>query len=387
MTLDSNMKNRTVPRLSLLSLFFLSAVFVPLVVMLAQGTMSTPHARDPFPGLPRKAGDVPRFPGRFRAAFNAHFGLRDALVRLHGRLLYDGLGVSPNPSLVVLGSDDWLFLNDESMDEYRHINPFSAEELDSWADVLESEAQRFRSAGVAHLFVIVPDKHTIHGEAHIPTTYRRRVGPSRLDQLLDYLATENRDVEVVDLRPALREGVETFGTVYYESDSHWNAIGAAIGSGAILDALAEQGVATEPLTISARPEDSTFVEGGDEARLIGIKASYRQQFPRPEVRIGGRTVDLALPSNNRVEVNGAPMSFSNTNNQAPPDAPVILYIHDSTGVSVRPYLAEASSRLEARWTNRFESSMLDELAPTVVIHQLIERRLHNLDPAELLESP
>ena len=49
-----------------------------------------------------------RLPGFLRAAYNAHFGLKGPLIRAHGLLKYDGLGVSPDPSLVVLGAGGWL---------------------------------------------------------------------------------------------------------------------------------------------------------------------------------------------------------------------------------------------------------------------------------------
>lgn len=382
------MPDRPADRLSPLSLAFLAVVFAPLVVTVVEGTIPVGGGRDEFPGLPRGAGDVVRLPGFLRAAYNAHFGLKESLVRAHGLLKYEGLGVSPDPSLVALGADGWLFLNDVSMDEYRHLDPFDAEDLGAWADRLEREAATCRAAGAVHLFLVAPDKHTIYGEGRIPDAYRRRPGPSRLDQLLETVEAEGREVRVLDLRPALREADRRLGTLWYETDSHWNAAGAAVAAREILRSLAEQGVPTAPVTIAPRPDRAVRVDGGDEARLIGLADVIHQRDRRPDVRVGGRAVDLGLgrAPGGTVETNGAPPRFEHADPDAPATAPVILYVHDSTGVAVRPVLAAASRRLVAVWDDAFDPALLDEVEPDVVIHQIIERRLHDMDP-DALRAP
>ena len=210
--------------------------------------------------------------------------------------------------------------------------------------------------GPSYLFVVAPDKHTIYGEGRIPITYRRRGGPSRLDQLQEYMEAEGRDVRVLDLRPALREADRRFGTLWYETDSHWNAAGAAVdgqGDPAVAGAIGacRPAGSRSPAARSRRP-------GRRRRRGPADRPGRRDPPARPPARGPGRRPagrPRPRPGTGRraSRRTGRRWMFEHAAPDAPATAPVILYVHDSTGVAVRAGVwRPPSRRLVAIWDRR-----------------------------------
>ena len=144
-----------------------------------------------------------------------NFGFKENLIKAHGFLKVKIMNVSSS-SQVILGKNDWLFYaGDNSTDNYLNIRPFSESELKNWADVLQSRQKWLEQRGIKYLFVVAPDKQTIYGEM-LPEKYTPVSNISRLDQLLDYLR-KNTNVEVVDLRPILKQNKNLTKRLYHKS--------------------------------------------------------------------------------------------------------------------------------------------------------------------------
>lgn len=323
----------------------------------------------PAPKLTRSLDSFMRFPEHFGAWFNDQFGLRDVLVREHNALLLLGLGVEPT-STVLLGQDRWLFFTgDRSPAIWRGIDPLREDELETWRTALEERRAWLAKLGIEYLFVFVPNKEQIYPE-RMPARLNR-LGPTRLDQIMEYLRARSTLVPL-DLRAALsaeREHDQGDDHSYFPLGSHWTDRGAWAAVNAIIERLQ-----------NAFPALQTF-----------DRAHYRRE-PQP-----GETYDSwgkmlrmddLLPQTwwRFVPVEGLRSReiFSDVHEGAvgkvitelaDPGLPRALLLHDSFGPFLRPFLSERCSRLISLWSYTFPKELIWSERPQVVIQMYTERSL------------
>lgn len=310
-----------------------------------------------MPRLPQSAKALIRFPSAFEEHWNDTFGFRPMLIRWHSQLKL-AAGMTPSPKVTV-GKRGWLFLA-ESLDDYRGIRPFTTQELEEWRRELEARHDWLAGRGVRYLFVIAPEKDSIHGE-FVPGTLNRVRLDRRLDQLRAYLDRHSH-VNVPDLRPALsaeRRRVQ----VYYQHDTHWNGFGALVATREITARLSEWfpelGVPT------ATHAGMQMRRGGDLAGMLGLQDLLHEHSveltPLAPCRLGADLFEV--PRNGQMK----------TQDCAGARGPRLILFHDSFGPSLLPFLASVSRRIVSSWT--FDPELVERELPDVVVQQVAERRL------------
>lgn len=195
---------------------------------------------------------------------------------------------------VALGCPQWMFYRDG----LRPQPGVGAEPFEARKKLLRHWVEQIRGAGVQVLMVAVPDKSRIEAE-HLCGLQVLPVMRQRLDQWQQWLTQE--DVPFVDLRPALEGQPQD---MFFRTDVHMNAQGAAASAGAIARAAL-------PLLGGAKGGqsfDKTALPGpqkleGDLLALAGLRDADTGWRPsrdtvHPEeikpVRNGG-LLDEALP--------------------------------------------------------------------------------------------
>lgn len=312
------------------------------------------------------------FPGRFEAFFNDHFGYRETLLHGLNRVRVDWLKTSPSDH-VVIGKRNWLFYTIEPVGgDYPTARPFTPEELERWRRLLEARRAWLADRGIAYLFVVAPDKQTVYPEKLPPSVRRRRQGPSRLDQLVDYLNAHS-DFPILDLREPLRQAKEK-ERVYARTDSHWNGRGAYVGYRQIVDALAPRFAGMAPWPPAAFEEVARPTPGGDLARMLGLDEllpefdlSLRPQLPGHVRRMD---VGIHLPRHPSWE-----QPFALERSDTP--LPRAVLFHDSFAANMIPFLGEHFQRLFCLFQEpgEFDRALVSREKPDVVIQEIVERKL------------
>lgn len=233
------------------------------------------------------------WPAKFEAWLRDHYPLRGHIVRAHAVVRHRWLR-APAPNVLV-GRDDWLFYTgNQTLEDLAGRDRFSPAELDRWADALAGRRAWLRARGIAHLFVLVPNKSTIYPE-FLPDALRAHAKPGKLDQLLDHLRARGFGDEVLDLRPALlaRKSSER---IYWMGDSHWNAQGLIAATAAILARLALLGVDASAADWRNSLAVETVPRLGDNIDLLALRGLWPQP-PEAQVRINRPTdlVDAPTP--------------------------------------------------------------------------------------------
>lgn len=179
------------------------------------------------------------WPAKFEAWLRDHFPLRGHIVRAHSVVRHRWLG-APSANVIV-GRDDWLFYaGDRTAEDFTGRDALTPEQLAHWSAVLEGRRAWLRARGIAHLFVIVPNKSTIYPE-QMPAGLRAAARPGKTDQLLAHLRARGSDAAVLDLRPTLL-ALRAQQRAYWTADSHWNAHGHLAATEAILAKLKAMGL-------------------------------------------------------------------------------------------------------------------------------------------------
>ncbi|MBP7777618.1 MAG: hypothetical protein KA371_10850 [Acidobacteria bacterium] len=305
----------------------------------------------------------------FSRHFATRFAFRPRLVRWQAALRYTLFGVSPLTT-VLRGRDGWWFYADDgAIEDATRATPFTAVELDEWGTTLQRTADWLAAQGIAYVFVLAPDKHTIYPE-FLPLSMRLDADRvSRADQLVGMLRARTT-VPVVDLRQTLVEA-KAEGRTYHRTDTHWNDPGAAAAYRQIIAAVRAQ----VPAVPVAEP-DAAFrlvprdVPGMDLAEMAGL------------TRLTTET-DLALvPRRPRVarvvEPAHTDPGFATARLVTVVDDPALpraLVYRDSFGSALVPFLAEHFSRAVFLWEYDVMPSTVRQERPQVVIQEWAGRRL------------
>ena len=203
---------------------------VPSVGLLLGGAeVSSDSDAAPAPVLVREDGtvnlDVLADAG---AWFDDHFAFRNEWVTVAAKV--EGLfGVSPNES-VVHGTGGWLYYGD-SVDDYRGSNQLGDRALYNIAHSMKLVQTHALGRGIDFAFMISPNKSTLYGD-RMPYYYQVNVGERSLDRIKPFLEAEG--VNFVDVQELFAGQGEV---LYHARDSHWNNVGAAMVSDALMTAL------------------------------------------------------------------------------------------------------------------------------------------------------
>ncbi len=354
---------------------FWAGILLPLVFTTWDGGSAVEKRQlAPFPGIPRNLDALRAFPGSFEAFYRDHFGFREQLVYLYN-VLNVRLGVSPTEKVLV-GQDGWFFYaNPEAgnvIQDYRNNDPLTPTELAAWQTDLEQKHRWLRDQGVAYLFVLAPNKHTVYGE-YLPDYITKVGAQSRADQLLSLLGTQT-EVPVLDLRPVMFAATGDGPLLYDKTSTHWNGWGANIAQHAIATALAAQIPAIQPVRYLVT--DFRYQLGGGDEDLA-VMMSVGDAFSQPSPRLA-----IELPACEQQILEDEPYRyrsqrpFQTTCHGASAIHAVIF--HDSFFVALQPYVSTYFQRATYVWRQPDMAALqsyVEKYHPQVVIEQRAERYL------------
>lgn len=173
---------------------------------------------------------------------------------------------------VLLGKNDWLFykteLDGHPIWDYMGINHFSEEELAKMAANLTQMRDYFENErGIDFYLIALPNKEMIY-EENMPDTIARVNEVSRADQVAEYI-WNNTDLTYIYPKQQLLDAKQNH-QIYYQTDTHWNQIGAFIGMQEILKEA--YGTYADVDSVSFRIDSQSFA--GDLATIGGVADKY-----------------------------------------------------------------------------------------------------------------
>jgi len=166
----------------------------------------------------------------------------------------------------IIGRNDWLFLYGYgNINYYQANNIMSVEEMQAYMETLITLDELCQERGIQLAISIAPDKDQVYSE-YMPT-YTVEDKYKRTARLVDYIK-ENSDLAISFAQDELIYTGRLWDT-YYKYDTHWNAMGAYIGTQALYRTLGMEVIDPSTLTIVKYERPPI----GDLFDLAGIDAS------------------------------------------------------------------------------------------------------------------
>ena len=242
-------------------------------------------------------------------------------------------------------------------------------------------AKKNAGKDVRIVYVIVPDPLTVYSEELTDEMKSRVVSPSkRLKQAA--AALERVDgVTVIDLTQTMISNKEN-GKLYYKLDSHWTELGALYGYTEIMERLGLPHYSLSDYTVEYKTIDDTDmnVYSGDGTGQMYENAPFLSAKFEEKTPYGKNKEDTARIWSfaNQFFVG----QYSETVIKDS-DKPTALFLSDSYGLNIIPYLAESFGRFVTvpMWRYKVDYSRVKSIKPDYIIELLAER-----DVDELLSS-
>jgi len=358
-------------RYYVLILAFLFSIFVPnLIYLLVQNSVDTENKENrkliEFPLL--DASNWTTFPGRLDEYIDDHAAFKNQLMFLNSWLditLFERTGSDD----VTLGEDSWLFIKGESYTQYKKIEEITGAELELIRDNVLRMQQLCEEQGSQFVIFVAPNKEQVYTE-YMPDSIKRREGKSREDIIIDYLR-ENTDVCILYPQEELVSARDTC-EVYLQYDSHWNQIGAFIGTQQVMEAV----TGTREYL-----ENKEILEGkttsGDLARLLNMESVYDDDV---ELGVSEYFPDVEAQLQEEDGMNYFHRFTSNSENSQK-----LLLIGDSFSVAMRRYLSKNFSESIFARREVYKPEMLSEYQADVVVYEVVERLLYSCLSQHLAE--
>ncbi len=264
----------------------------------------------------------------YQQFFVDRLGWRGDFIVLRNRI-YDALGLSPNP-LARAGSEGWLHTtaNSALLDRAGLIR-FDDETIRRFKSQINARVDFWRRRGVQYYLLLGPDKSSIYPER---LSKLFPVGETAFEQAYRVHGTGVFGPHFVDPRDVLRGGKSE--ATYYESDSHWNVLGARLAYRQLIAAIAR-----DFPNVTAVP-DSSYSLGRESFKgdLVpyGLEASYPERGPFIETPTDGCGARAGLVAENWPRVR---LRTDSSITKCPARKLNALVVHDLFGLAVQPLLA------------------------------------------------
>lgn len=169
--------------------------------------------------------------GAFNSFLNDNFGTRQILILFRNQLKYSVFHDSPNKRHAVLGKEDWLFYKPKALDDYRGIDLYSKEELESIKKINEARQKWLNERGIKFYITIAPNKHSIYPEC-MPD-YIKKASEGKYAQLKKFIEKET-SLKLIDLHEPIIKAKEQYKNkediLYNKYDTHWSDLGAFVAN-------------------------------------------------------------------------------------------------------------------------------------------------------------
>lgn len=349
-----------------LIVLFLALLYVPtLVGMVAGDQVKSANLENrklaAWPTFSLK--DISKLPHKYELYYDDNLPFRDQLIQaraLLNRALYD----RDIKGEVVYGKDGWLFYSAQDdgdpIASYRGEDLFTREELRQIAIDLRKTRDNLKRQGIEFALFIAPNKERVYSE-YMPDRYGPPAEEYAARQMVDFLR-QHTDLNVIYPYEELMQAKADFPDIplYYSRDTHWNGVGAYVGTRALLSAL---GIDTPPLS----RDSIERIPGGAPHDLITLAHLNALLEPDDTYLVH----DSLRPA--FTILSQAPDLTAQVQGQA--GQPVLFFRHDSFGQYMHDYLLPWFSSSFSVFTQYQDDSQVDAAQPDIYVMEIVERYL------------
>lgn len=351
------------------TIVFLMVMLLPLAASTLSLSSQDAKAEDmAFPKLSR--ANLFRFTTQVEEWYKENFGARNSFIDSYDWIMLRFFKAEYLHN-VILGKDKAVF-GKVYVDQFRHLAPWSEEELKTAADKLEDYYKRCNASGTRFVFAVAPGKTDVLASS-LPEGIYPLNTPSAAHRLKEFMASHGYSCPVAILRDTFKTITESDG-LYYNYDTHWNYDGAHRGLKYLLGH-----VENNPLPGVKEKSHYKWKQRDEMVDLIkssNLLMKLRGKGTTPE--------DTAWPMSKATWEFDYPVPKSF---HFPPDWYIdaykgpntssgsIMLFRDSFAWHYRPFLASSFSESIIVWDYQLDFNLIAQKKPQVVVLQIVDTNL------------
>ena len=298
--------------------------------------------------------------------FQDRFGGRNRLVTIANFIDYDIFHKQIRNSRAFKGKNDWFYYiasNDgNNLSDFYKTNLLTEQELESFKNSVKKTSKWCEDNDIKYLFVIGPNKHSVYPENYVDD---RPEGITRADQMISIF----NELGITCVYPRdylIEQKNKNTSPLYYETDTHWNNLGAFYAFTQIKNEIEKIFPNIEFSKIDFDFEVTYSETAGDILPMLGIKKAKSTQIAvRPR---NGEFSDYFEYVKNEGK-DGVITKGKNEN------LPKAVVFRDSFYTALTPYFSTMFSAVEYNWRRLTEDDKknLLENKPDLIVFESVER--------------
>lgn len=258
---------------------------------------------------------------------------------------------------VILGENGWLFFS-ETLDDFRGIT-LDESEITTAAENLHIISDYCAQREIDFVFTVAPNKNSLY-PGFMPSDIAPGNAISNARRL--YQELDGLGVNYVDLHELFSDRE----VLYFKTDSHWTAQGAALAADALLHSLGRK---SEYSSLNfTSPEEHE----GDLYAMLYPAGTFRETDMQPSNPFSFSCLN---------DPNGG--NAINIRTQCSASEGSLMCWRDSFGISLYPYLAENFGSARFSRSSKYDLSVLDSGEYDAVIIEIVERNIGELASLDL----
>lgn len=313
--------------------------------------------------------NLKQIPSQTEAYIGDHAPFRSLWLNAYAGINLYLFGSIDNTGVIAGGEDGWLFYTGENtVNEMLGIELFTQEELGQILQKLLAVRERYVEDHGQFVLFVAPDKEKIY-EKYLPDCYGNQTGTSKAGELVRYIR-EHSDIKVVYPVEELKAAAEEF-PMYYKTDTHWNRIGAYVGSQPLVASL---GGGTQPwqeLTLDIQER------GPGDLAMMGHLLGFLENEAEPFYTGYHDEAEIELLEE---DLTGSGLRRSRTDHA--PDSRSLTIVRDSFGDAMNLVLCRYFSEVTCvNWEKIKQVDMVSHRSD-IFVYEVVERWIERM-PSDL----
>ncbi len=333
-------------------------LFVPIIGFNKNGTISDVENRT----LATKPLNVLNF-AAYDNYFNDRFGGRNQFIKIANFIDYNIFKKQVKNSSAFKGKNGWFyFIKSGLLQDFYKKNLLSEQALSDFRNSVEKVSKWCKENEIKCLFVIAPNKHSVYPEFYIDS---RPQGITRADQFVSVF--NELGITYVFPRDYLIEQKKKKSfPLYYETDTHWNNLGAYLAFVLIQNEVRNLFPDTEFPDIEYDFSVSYSYTEGDLLPMLGVKYAKSTKIEvSPKDSTFECYFDKIIKSSNLIITKGK--------NDKLPKAVVF---RDSFFLALIPYFSTIFSSVEYVHSGAMtddDKNYIIKNKPDLIVFEMVER--------------
>ncbi len=304
------------------------------------------------------------FPSQYEAYFNDALPFRNRLITQNNLINFKLFSISSVPH-VLIGSDGFLFYHPNGTDgdpigDYMGKTTYTDQDVKRIAHRLLRAQYDLEKDGRKFAVLIAPNKETMYAEEFLPGVYKEKE-QSRADILYEYLKTT--DLNVTYPKEELRAVMDAHPDwyTYYKTDTHWNSIGAYVGTSLVMEKLGLPINDIESVRVVEKERAP-----GDLAYMLGMTETLPNDA---DYNIVDNSVSSVIRQDHSFGNGDTMVRYTNASG----NGKTLLVVRDSFAVFMMPYFNNHFSECYYVHMSAYNPGMIEEYDPDYVVYETVER--------------